>query len=96
MQAPLAPCLPDTAAGATGYKIKRALVSAGPQGTIQSPSGTNHNDTVVTNGMNFYVVLATNAVGESANSAQASAKAASQTPGISAARNAAGRKRTEL
>ncbi|MEI7899521.1 MAG: DUF6055 domain-containing protein, partial [bacterium] len=62
------------AAKATGYKVKRSLVSGGPYFVIGTVAVTNYADSAVTNGTAYhYVVSATNNVGESANSAQASA-----------------------
>jgi fibronectin type 3 domain-containing protein len=59
---------------ATGYKVKRALVSGGPFSIIGTPATTNYTDATVSDGVTyFYVVSATNALGESANSAPASA-----------------------
>ena len=61
--------------GATSYNVKRAAVSGGPYTTVASPAGTIYTDTTVTNGTTYYyVVTAVNAVGESANSNQASAR----------------------
>jgi hypothetical protein len=69
-----------TGYAATGYQVKRSLVSGGPYTTIQSLSGTNYNDTQVTNGLTYYyVVTPTNSFGDGANSAQVSA-----TPGTNA------------
>jgi Concanavalin A-like lectin/glucanases superfamily/Putative Ig domain len=60
--------------GATGYDVKRAVVNGGPYATIASPATAYFTDTDVTNGRAyFYVVSAVNPVGESADSAQASA-----------------------
>jgi len=60
--------------GATGYKVKRATMDGGPYTTIGSPSGTNFLNTGLVNGTAYYyVVSATNAAGESANSSQATA-----------------------
>lgn len=65
----------NASTNATGYNVKRALVTGDPYTTIQSASGTNHNDAAVTNSVTyFYVVTATNASGESANSVEASAR----------------------
>jgi fibronectin type 3 domain-containing protein len=65
----------NTSAGATSYTVKRATVSGGPYGTVQSGlAGTSYTDTSVANGTTyFYVVTATNSNGESGNSNQASA-----------------------
>ena len=60
--------------GATGYTVKRALVSGGPYTLIASPSGTTYTDTTGTNGSTYYYVAsATSGTDESADSAEASA-----------------------
>ena len=60
--------------GATSYNVKRSTVSGGPYTTASSPTSASFNDAGLTNGTTyFYVVTAVNAVGESANSSQASA-----------------------
>ncbi|HYU32995.1 MAG TPA: M14 family zinc carboxypeptidase [Thermoanaerobaculia bacterium] len=63
------------ASGATGYSVHRATVSGGPYTTIQSNwTGTSFTDTGLTNGTTYYyVVTATNGVGEGPNSNEASA-----------------------
>jgi fibronectin type 3 domain-containing protein len=64
--------------GATSYHLKRSTTTGGPYPQVSAPTATNFTDTGLTNGTTyFYVVSALNAVGESANSAQASATAAS-------------------
>ncbi|MBB6692127.1 fibronectin type III domain-containing protein [Cohnella xylanilytica] len=62
-------------AGATGYNVKRATTSGGPYTTVATGvTATSYADTGLTNGTTYYyVVSATNAAGESPNSAQASA-----------------------
>lgn len=62
--------------GAASYTVKRAPASGGPYTTIATGlSATTYTDTGLTNGTTyFYVVSASNSVGEGANSAQASAK----------------------
>jgi fibronectin type 3 domain-containing protein len=60
--------------GATTYHVKRATTSGGPYTQVAAPAAANFTDTGLTNGTTyFYVVSALNTVGESANSAQASA-----------------------
>jgi hypothetical protein len=61
--------------GASTYRVHRATVSGGPYTTIQNNlTGTSFTDTGLTNGTAyFYVVTATNFVGEGPNSNEASA-----------------------
>ncbi|HEY6264893.1 MAG TPA: glycoside hydrolase family 44 protein [Candidatus Acidoferrum sp.] len=60
--------------GATSYHVKRSTTSGSGYAQIAAPSAANYTDTTVTNGTAYYyVVSALNAVGESANSAQATA-----------------------
>ncbi len=61
-------------ATATSYNVKRGTTTGGPYTTISSPATTTFTDTGLTNGTTyFYVVSALNSIGESPNSAQASA-----------------------
>ncbi len=54
---------------ATGYNIKRAATSAGPFITIASTTSLSYLDAGLTNGQTYYYVIsATNAYGEGANS----------------------------
>jgi fibronectin type 3 domain-containing protein len=60
--------------GAASYRVKRALTSGGPYSQIATPTSSSYTDTAVANGtLYFYVVSATNSVGESVNSSQVSA-----------------------
>nr|WP_254450627.1 glycoside hydrolase family 9 protein [Cohnella herbarum] len=61
--------------GATSYTVKRATTSGGPYSAVATGlTATSYTNTGLTNGTTYYyVVSASNAVGESANSAQASA-----------------------
>ena len=63
------------ASGATGYRVHRGTASGGPYTTIQSNlAGTSFTDTGLTNGTTyFYIVTATNGVGEGPSSNEASA-----------------------
>jgi fibronectin type 3 domain-containing protein len=65
----------NAGAGAVSYDVKRSTTSGGPYGTaVASATATNYTDSSVTNGTTYYyVVSALNTVGQSANSAQASA-----------------------
>jgi regulation of enolase protein 1 (concanavalin A-like superfamily) len=71
----------NPAASATGYKLKRALVSGGGYNLIASQVATNYTDSAVTNGtFYYYVVTATNAAGDSAVSAEVFAQPESLVP----------------
>ncbi len=64
----------NASTGATGYNLKRATTSGGPYTTVATVSNTSFTNMGLTNGTTyFYVVSATNANGESANSSQVSA-----------------------
>src|SRR5262249_55790130 len=64
----------NASTGATGYNVKRATTSGGPYTTVATVTSTSFTNTGLTNGTTFfYVVSATNANGESANSSQVSA-----------------------
>jgi fibronectin type 3 domain-containing protein len=60
--------------GATSYHLRRSTTTGGPYTQVAAPTTANFTDTGLTNGTTyFYVVSALNSVGESGNSAQASA-----------------------
>jgi hypothetical protein len=62
----------NSATNATGYNLKRALISGGPYTLLVSIASTNYADPSVINGTTYYyVVTATNQAGESANSFEA-------------------------
>jgi fibronectin type 3 domain-containing protein len=59
---------------AASYLVKRATSSGGPYNIIANPTAATYTDASVINGLNYYyVVSATNTVGESANSAPVTA-----------------------
>jgi hypothetical protein len=59
---------------AAGFIVKRATVTGGPYSPIGSTAGTSYTDLTAANGLTYYyVVSATNSIGESANSAQVTA-----------------------
>ncbi len=64
----------SASSGATNYYVKRSQSSGGPYTLVGSTTGTTYTDTTVINGTTYYyVVTASNANGESANSAEVSA-----------------------
>jgi len=77
--------------GATSYSVQRSTTNGGPYTQLSSPTTTNYTDTAVTNGTEyFYVVAAVNSAGTSPNSAQAEATPtapakSAEVPGPSAA-----------
>ncbi|HLP77608.1 MAG TPA: hypothetical protein VK327_11910, partial [Candidatus Paceibacterota bacterium] len=65
----------NDAVGATGYSVKRSLVSGGMYNPIASVGATNFADAGVANGSRYYyVVTATNISGESSSSAEVDAR----------------------
>lgn len=73
-------------AGATGYHLKRALVSGGPYVSIACPTSTTYTDTSVSIGITYYYTVSASytagpdAGGESPDSPEASATAGSLSP----------------
>jgi len=64
----------DATPNATGYNVKRAAVSGGPYTTIANPTAASYTDTGVVNcATYYYMVSATNSLGESTNSSEAAA-----------------------
>jgi fibronectin type 3 domain-containing protein len=60
--------------GATSYNVQRSTTSGGPYTQVAAPTTTSDTDTGLTNGTTYYyVVAASNAAGQSANSSQVSA-----------------------
>lgn len=65
----------NAVSGAVGYTIKRGEVNGGPYTVIGSVTGTDYMDSGRVNGTTYYyVITATNSVGESLPSVQVSAK----------------------
>jgi hypothetical protein len=65
----------NPSSGATSYHVKRSTTSAGAYTQVAVPSGTGYVDTAVANETTYvYAISAVNSAGESANSAQVSAK----------------------
>jgi len=63
-----------SSSGATGYKVKRATVSGGTYTTVANLSSNSYTDTGLANCTTYYyVVSATNSVGESTNSTEQAA-----------------------
>jgi parallel beta-helix repeat protein len=61
--------------GAASYNMKRATVNGGPYTTITNVTATSYTNTGLVNGtMYYFVVSATNSLGESPNSAEISAR----------------------
>jgi uncharacterized repeat protein (TIGR03806 family) len=72
--------------GATSYTVKRASITGGPYTDFVQPgvAGTTYTNTGLVNGTTYYyVVTASNANGESANSAEKSATPVAPTAAIS-------------
>lgn len=64
----------NAAGGAASYWVKRSLTSGGPYDPVANVTSPTYMDTAVVNGTPYYyVVSGTNASGESANSAEATA-----------------------
>jgi fibronectin type 3 domain-containing protein/mono/diheme cytochrome c family protein len=60
-------------AGATSYKVKRSVTSGSNYSVVGNATGTSYVDNGVANGQTYYyVVVASNAAGDSANSNQVS------------------------
>jgi fibronectin type 3 domain-containing protein len=71
----------STVSGATSYHLKRATASGGPYAEIAAPLWNGYTDVGADNGTTyFYVVSAVDATGQSANSAQVSAKPSAPAP----------------
>lgn len=70
----------SAASTATSYTVKRATVSGGPYTLIVANlTATTYLDTGLASGTYYYVVTATNVIGESSNSSPASATLSAQT-----------------
>jgi len=65
----------NASSGTINYRVKRSTVSGGPYATVATTSTTSYTNAGLTNGLTYYfVVSALNAVGESPNSSEVSAK----------------------
>lgn len=85
--------------GATSYTVKRGTTSGGPYAALAGTAATSYTDTSAGNGTTWhYVVSASNAAGESANSNQASAtpSAPATTPAAPSALSAVAASRTQV
>ena len=61
----------DALTNATGYRVKRSIVSGGPYAIVAETASNNFSDAALANGVTyFYVVSAVTAQGESPNSAE--------------------------
>lgn len=71
----------NASVNATGYNVKRELVSGGAYSPLAPTGATNYADATAANGTRyFYVVTATNLAGESGNSLEVTAQPVSQSP----------------
>src|SRR5580692_11315478 len=76
--------------GATSYHVKRSTTNGGPYTQVAAPTAASDIDSGLTNGTTYYyVVSALNAVGESANSSQASATPVAPTADVTVTVNPA-------
>jgi beta-glucanase (GH16 family) len=76
---------------ATSYNVKRSATSGGSYTTIGNPTGNSYTDTgVVSCATYYYVVSATNSLGESANSGEASATLGSYALAVNSGGSAVG------
>lgn len=65
--------------GATGYTVQRAFSSGGPYSAVATPTASPYVDSGLANGTPYYyVVVASNAAGSSANSAEVTATPVAQ------------------
>jgi hypothetical protein len=71
----------SAASDATGYDVQRATTKGGPYTLVATTNSPGYMDSAVTNPTTYYyVVSATNATGQSANSGEASATPSSRSP----------------
>ena len=81
----------SASSNATSYIVGRATTSGGPYTIIGNPASTSYSDTGVVNCTTYYyVVAATNTLGQSANSSEASATLGSYAIAVNSGGSAAG------
>ena len=81
----------NAVANATGYKVKRATSSGGTYATLASSATNNYTDTNLANcSTYYYVVSATNSVGESTNSGEQAAALGAFALAVNSGGNAVG------
>jgi beta-glucanase (GH16 family) len=74
----------------TGYNVKRSTVSGGSYTTIATVTTNNYTDTAANCSSFYYVVSATNSLGESTNSSEASAALGSYALAVNSGGSATG------
>ena len=81
----------NVSSNATSYNVKRSATSGGPYTMIGNPATASYSDTgVVSCATYYYVVSATNSLGESANSSEATATLGSYSLAVNSGGSAAG------
>ncbi|MCU0787904.1 MAG: family 16 glycosylhydrolase [Verrucomicrobia bacterium] len=81
----------DDTSGASSYNVKRATSSGGPYTTVASPASNSYTDTSLANcSTYYYVVSATNSLGESPDSGEQAASLGAFALGVNSGGVAAG------